>query len=365
MTRKTWTRGNGAVRKKAGRWYMRYCWDGKRYEEGTNAQSKSEANTILREKLKNLEKGQTTVAANKIRLSDLYEILKKNYRINKRHLEDLPKRWNHLQPAFGQDFIKTITSQRMQTYIENRLNQHAAPATVQREIACLRRMFRLGFEMGLVPFLPHFPSITVDNVREGFFEWKEFVRIRAELPDYLKPLATLAYWGGFRAGELKKLQWCHVDLNSGAVKLPAWMTKTKFPRTVFLPDEALSTLRDWHQKTIDFMKKTHRTIQYVFHREGNPIKDFRGAWKTACKRAGYPNRLFHDFRRTSIRNNVRLGIDPKVCMAISGHRTRAVFDRYNIVSEEVLQNAAKRLSKGRNGEEMGKMVNLSERKVEG
>ncbi|MCZ6800651.1 MAG: tyrosine-type recombinase/integrase, partial [Nitrospirae bacterium] len=155
-----------------------------------------------------------------------------------------------------------------------------------------------------------------------------------------------------------------VDLKEGKIELPAWMTKTKRPRTVFLPEEALFSLREWYQQSLEFMKQTHRTIQFVFHRGGTPLKDFGGAWKAACKRAGYPNRLFHDFRRTSIRNNIRQGIDPKVCMAISGHRTRSVFDRYNIVSEDDLRNAALRLSQGRNGEEMGKMIGLEARKVD-
>ena len=83
---------------------------------------------------------------------------------------------------------------------------------------------------------------------------------------------------------------------------------------------------------------------YVFHRNGRQIRDIYHAWRLAAERAGRPGLMLHDFRRSTARNLVRSGVSERVAMAVTGHKTRAIFDRYNIVSETDLRDASAKMS---------------------
>ena len=136
----------------------------------------------------------------------------------------------------------------------------------------------------------------------------------------------------------KRQTWDRLDLDERTVRLEAGETKNSEGRTIYLDDQLLKLLRIQRFRT-------QKGCEYVFHNNGQQIKDFRGAWRTACKEIDIEGKLFHDLRRTGVRNMVRAGIQEQVAMRISGHKTRAVFDRYNIVSPDDLKQAAQKIEK--------------------
>jgi integrase len=176
--------------------------------------------------------------------------------------------------------------------------------------------------------------------RRGFFEQAEYERLLAKLPSYLRAPITFAFWTGWRIrSEIFSLTWNQVDLEEGAVRLWAGSTKNSEGRVIGLPEELRALLkRLWSEHVAQWPG-----CLLVFHREGLPIRAFRDAWRGACKEAGLEGRIPHDFRRTAARNMVRAGITERVVMQLLGHKTRSMLDRYNIVNEADLREAAKRL----------------------
>jgi integrase len=133
-----------------------------------------------------------------------------------------------------------------------------------------------------------------------------------------------------------------VDRDAKVIRLRPEVSKTHEGRALVLDGEIWSLIeRRWEVREVS-APGGDRVISWVFHRQGIPIGDIRKAWKTACRKAGVPGKLFHDLRRTSVRNMVRAGVPERVAMEVSGHRTRSIFDRYHIVSERDLRDAVRK-----------------------
>jgi integrase len=139
--------------------------------------------------------------------------------------------------------------------------------------------------------------------------------------------------------EILRLTWPQVDLEAGTVRLEAHTTKNDDARPIYLPQLLLDVLEQQWQEHLE----RYPECPYVFHRSGQRIVNYYPAWHTACREAGVIGKIPHDFRRTAVRNLVRAGVPERLAMAITGHKTRSVFERYNIVSDGDLREAARRL----------------------
>ncbi len=325
-------------------YWVKYYRNGKPYRESTRSKKEADAKRLLKRREGEISEGKLPgIYFDRVRFDELAEDFLGDYRINeKKSLKKAQESVNHLKGVFEGVRVPDITTPKINVYIEQRLNAGAANATVNRELAALKRMLNLGNKQTppKVDRVPHIPMLKENNVRKGFFENGDFLALRDALPDYLKGFATFAYHTGWRVSEIEGLTWAQVDRDQGIVRLEVGTTKNDEARTVYLDDE----LREVFQRQWDLRKQAKKLLPYVFlnGKGDDKVKRFDKAWETACKDAKIGKRLFHDFRRTAVRNMVRSGIPEGVAMKISGHKTRSVFERYNIVNDADLRLAAQK-----------------------
>jgi integrase len=148
------------------------------------------------------------------------------------------------------------------------------------------------------------------------------------------------YLVGWRKGEIASLAWADVD--GDVIRLRAENSKNGDGRLIVLEGELATLIERRKAARQTRTAESVKTLDsLIFHRNGLPIGDIRKAWGTACKLTGI-RRLFHDLRRTAVRNMIRAGVGEKVAMEVSGHKTQSMLDRYNIVSETDLRLAMRR-----------------------
>jgi integrase len=240
--------------------------------------------------------------------------------------------------------MSTIATSDLTAYVAHRLAQGAAPASCNHELATTRRAFRLAVRGGELVHMPHVPMLTLNNAREGFFERHEFDAVLAQLPAYLHAPLTFAFVTGWRLkSEVLPLTVDRVDLRAGVVRLDPGTTKNNEGRSFYVTTELAKVLKS-RLESIEVLKEKGTICPYVFHRpDGAPIKDFRKTWKAACEKAGYPGKLFHDFRRSAVRTLERSGVPRSTAMAMVGHKTESIYRRYAIVDEAMHREATAKL----------------------
>lgn len=265
-------------------------------------------------------------------VAEALDALVEDYQIHDRaSLSILILRLNrYLRPAFGAMRITALGPRDISGYIARRKKRGAANATINRELSALRRALRIMHQRG-GPAPCHIPKLPENNARQGFVELEQYRALIRAAPEHIRGLIAIAYHTGLRAGELLSIQRSQVDLLSGVIRLPGASTKNRKPRTVPIYGD----MRVWIEQLMSGAGR------WLFEYRGERLTSFRTAWRATVERAQMPGLLFHDLRRSAVRNLERAGVPRTVAMAISGHRTAEVYRRYDIVSERDLIDAAR------------------------
>jgi integrase len=229
----------------------------------------------------------------------------------------------------------------------NRSGRHPKPATVNRELARLRSMFNVAGK-GLIHLpggvLSENPVSSVKfldehNIRDRVLTAEEFQRMLDASPDYLKPILHCAYHTGMRRGELLELTWDRVDLRAGFIRLKDIDTKADAARSRPIGRDLREVLR--HLPVA--LDSRGVRVPYVFTRNGQRLKSIKRVFTRVRQETGITNAIFHDFRHTATTNLRRAGVDALTAMKITGHKTMAVFKRYNSIDDQDLKAAQHRL----------------------
>ena len=338
-------RGDGRVYRRGNRWWIEYWHRGKQIRESAGS-SEAEAGDVLRDRLAEIRTGTYSgPQAERLTVGEIVEEYLRDLRVRgakaARKFEvpakPLYQQLGHVRYADLDEnpgLVNRYIEDRLATPSKRRPGQTLAPATVNRETGLLRASLRLAWKMRRIPRVPYIPKLREDNVRQGFIEPSEIDPIIENLPEHLRDFVRFAYITGWRPSEVKALKWSSVDWSGERPELRIPTSKNDRPRSLPLTGELLAIFE--RRRAVRAVETATGALlaEHVFHRQGKRLRDFRTAWKRACAAAGLDGKLLYDCRRSAARNMINAGVSTKKAMAITGHETRIMFDRYNIVSQD-------------------------------
>jgi len=357
-------RGDGYVFLRGRIWWCSFYVDGVEHKESTKTTDKKLGEKYLarRVKVKHAHEvtGEQFVTQRDRRrtVAELLEEVKVRWQLQGKGSQKNLSLIKMASAAFGHFRALSLTDDAGNRVVRELLMKGYANATLNRWITTVKQSYHLA---KLKP-----PNIVrldeTGNVRKGFFEAADFDATKAGLLDVdLQDFVEYAYWTGWRRGEISTLSWS--DVESESIELRAEHAKIRRARSVPLEGKWAEIIDRRKAKrqytTTDGI--THLS-EFVFHRQGERIKEFRKSWATACVRAGvgafvcpkckgnvdeeshcavcvrnwkredlrYRGYIFYDLRRTAVRDMDRAGVPQAVVMSITGHRTPSIYLRYNI-----------------------------------
>ena len=250
--------------------------------------------------------------------------------------------------VFGNLIINRITLDGLENYQIRRQKEGYSDSYIDQQIGAAKAMVNRGFKRNKVSgqVIREFQKIERllkkdSNARDRILTHDEFARLCEHSARHIQEIITMGYYTGMRRREILKLTWDKVDMKNRFIHLEAEDTKDKEKRSIPICDELYKMLTNVTR---------HLKDHHVFLFRGKPVSDIRKGLVKACVQADivYGRKekggfTYHDLCHTFNTNMRKAGVPESVIMAITGHSTREMFDRYNTVDQEDTQNAVKTL----------------------
>jgi integrase len=328
-------KGFGTIRKRGGVFWIRYTVGGKRREESSGSDSLKVAERLLRQRIQESGKGHRVdpTSENRVTMASLFDGLVVDYQNNaRRSLKELQYRLVAIRAAFDGMKARDVNGGRIAEYVKERLAAGMAPASINRELAAIKRAFAIAVQQDRLSGAPYIKMLAESTPRQGFLRAPDLEHLVRHLPEDLRDFTRFAYRIGARKDAIAELTWADVDRDEQTITFRAEHDKAKQTRTISYKGvrEIFEIIeRRWAARVMG-----ERLIALVFHRSGRKVRQFAKSWRKATTAAGVPGLLFHDLRRSAVRNMVNAGIGEAVAMKVSGHKTASIFRRYAIISAD-------------------------------
>jgi integrase len=331
-------------------WWYAFVFKGRRIQRSSKVENKREAENIEKAAWTQLARGEVGIAdrpeRQRVTVGELLDKLKTDFELRGKASAQNLSIIARAKKDFGTRMADSLTSEDVTNYIERRLKK-ARPATINRILQPIAQCHKLAKLPA--PEIKHLSE--KDDVRTGFFSDVEFRAVLSNLPGDLRDFVLFGYLCGWRKGSISSLRWEDVDLDAREINLPGEYTKNGEPLTMAIEGE-LAEVMARRKDVRAFKTDSGATLTaLVFHRNGEPVREFRKSWRTACKLAKCPGKLFHDLRRTAARDLIRSGVHESVAMRVTGHLTNSMFQRYNITNTDDLREAMLSVEKYRKAQQ--------------
>jgi len=330
------------------RWIIQYFVNGRRRREVTPARTEKQAEYYLAKRKIAIEEGRWTdkKQIKRVRFEEYAtEYLELKQLQGLKAFSRVELSLKYLTPFFGRLYLDNIQSNDILRYITKRRNtirerpphDHIAPATINRELACLRNLFREAMKAGIINQNPMFgiKLLKEDNVRNRCLSNNEEALMLKQSPPHMYGIILCALNTGMRKMEILTLTWDQVDLKNRFIFLRGSDTKTGYSRKIPITPTLHKYLSSLPRPV---------NVKYVFLYKGKPIREFTTSWNNIRKKTGIKDFKFHDLRHTFVTRMRKAGVHDHIIMSITGHKSRDMFKRYDTVDDEDLLSAAHNIS---------------------